>query len=82
VDDVIYPNETRMIGKLIQNAVNIGEKGIFVPGQVNLGFQDAERTWTCEGTTIEAEISAEGSASQSILYQLDEDSFVEKYRVR
>jgi hypothetical protein len=82
VDDVIYPNETRMIGKLIQNAVNRGEKGLFVPGQVNFGFQDAERTWACESITLEAEISAEGSASRSVFHQLDEDFLIEKYRVR
>jgi len=82
VDDVIYPGETRLIGKLVQSAVNKGDKGIFSPGQPFLGFHRAERLWVCEAMAIEYEISCEGLATQKGVCQLNEDSLSIEFQVR
>jgi hypothetical protein len=77
VDDVIYPGETRLIGKLIQTAVHKGDRGIppkLAPGQVAVGFNQAERLFVCEAENLEYEISAEGTATQSGVHKLSEDS--------
>jgi hypothetical protein len=77
VDDVIYPGETRLVGKLIQTAVHKGDRGIppkLAPGQVAVGFNQAERLFVCEVQDLEYEISAEGTATQSGVYKLPEDS--------
>ena len=68
VDDVIYPGETRLIGKLIQTAAHKGDRGIppkLAPGQFATGFTQAERLFVCEALDLEYEISAEGTATQS-----------------
>ena len=56
VDDVIYPGETRLIGKLIQSATHKGDRGIppkLAPGQFATGFGQAERLFVCEGIDLE-----------------------------
>jgi hypothetical protein len=76
VDDVIYPGETRLIGKLLQTAVHKGDHGIppqVAPGQVAVGFMKAERLFICEAQDLEYEISAEGTATQSAAHQLPQD---------
>lgn len=78
VDDVIYPGEMRLIGKLIQTAVRKGDRGIppqVSPGQVAVRFMKAERLFVCEAVGLEYEISAEGTATQSGLHPLPEDEF-------
>lgn len=78
VDDVIYPGETRLIGKLIQTAMRKGDRGIppqLPPGQVMVRFMKAERLFVCEALGLEYEISAEGTATQSGLYPLSEEEF-------
>lgn len=85
VDDVIYPGETRLIGKLIQTAVHKGDRGIppKVPaGQVAVGFAKAERLFVCEAQNLEYEISAEGIATESGAYRLPEDSITLPFTVR
>jgi hypothetical protein len=85
VDDVIYPGETRLVGKLIQSAVNREEKGIppmVRPGQVATGFAYFERLFVCEAMTLDYEISAEGAATQAGSYQLAEDSLTIKIPAR
>ncbi|MGD1062482.1 MAG: ATP-binding protein [Terracidiphilus sp.] len=76
VDDVIYPGETRLIGKLIQTAVHKGDRGIPpkpAPGQFAAGFRQAERHFVCEALDLEYEISAEGTVTQKSAYKLAED---------
>jgi hypothetical protein len=78
VDDVIYPGETRLISKLIQTAVNKGDRGIppkLGPGQYATGFTQAERLFVCEGLDLEYEITAEGIATQNDIYKLPQDEF-------
>jgi len=78
VDDVIYPGEKRLIGKLIQTAVHKGDRGIppkLGPGQVAVGFNQAERLFVCEAQDLEYEISAEGTATLSGVYQVLQDEF-------
>ena len=78
VDDVIYPGETRLIGKLIQTAAHKGDRGIppkLAPGQFATGFTQAERLFECEALDLEYEISAEGTATQSGVYTLQQDEF-------
>jgi hypothetical protein len=71
---VIYPGETRLIGKLIQTARDEGDIGApLVAGQVRLR-RFSERLWLCEAMALEYEISAEGTATQSGVYQLAEDA--------
>ena len=82
VDDVIYPGETRLIGKLLQIASHKGEKGVDPIGNPPYGFQNAENTWVCEGTQLAYEISAEDTATQSGIHQLTEDSLILKTQVR
>jgi hypothetical protein len=85
VDDVIYPGETRLIGKLIQTAVHKGDRGIppkVAPGQVAVGFAKAERLFVCETQNLEYEISVEGTATQSGVYKLPEDSITFPFAVR
>ena len=61
VDDVIYPGETRLIGKLIQAAVHKEDGGIAPFGQVAMGYHSVEKLWVCEPMTLEYEVSAEGT---------------------
>jgi len=78
VDDVIYPGETRLIGKLIQTAIHKGDRGIppnLGPGQFATGFTQAERLLVCEAIDIDYEISAEGTAIQSGVHALRQDEF-------
>jgi hypothetical protein len=78
VDDVIYPGETRLIGKLIQTAARKGDRGIPPkpgPGQVAVGFSQAERLFVCEAHDLEYEISAEDTATLSGVYKLPHDEF-------
>jgi hypothetical protein len=78
VDDVIYPGETRQIGKLIQTAVHKGDRGIppkLTPGQFATGFIQAERLFVCEGIDLEYEIYAEGTATQTGVHALVQDEF-------
>ena len=78
VDDVIYPEETRLIGKLIQTAARKGDRGIppkLAPGQFAAGFTQAERLFVCEALDLEFEISAEGTATQTGVYKLPQDEF-------
>jgi hypothetical protein len=78
VDDVIYPEETRLIGKLIQTAVNKGDTGIppnLRPGQSVAGFTQAERLFVCEALDLKYEITAEGTAIQNDVYRLPQDEF-------
>ncbi len=78
VDDVIYPGETRRIGKLIQTAVHKGDRGIpptLAPGQLATGFTQAERLLVCEALDLEYEISAEGTATHSAVHALAQDEF-------
>lgn len=78
VDDVIYPGETRLIGKLIQTAINKGDRGIppkLAPGQFASGFTHAERLLVCEAIDLDYEISAEGTAVQRAFYPLPQDEF-------
>lgn len=78
VDDVIYPGETRLIGKLIQTAIYKRDRGIppkLGPGQVATGFTQAERLFVCEAIDIDYEISAEGTAIQSGVHALGQDEF-------
>jgi hypothetical protein len=83
VDDVIYPGETRLIGKLIQLAVNKGERGIPpAAGQPFLGYHSAERLWVCEAMNLEYEISAEGVATLSDMQQLNEETLTLPFRIR
>lgn len=85
VDDVIYPGETRLIGKLIQTAVHKGDRGIppkVVPGQVAVGFTKAERLFVCEARDLEYEISAEGTATAPGVHKLPEDSIAFPFAVR
>lgn len=85
VDDVIYPGETRLIGKLIQTAVHKGDRGIppkLGPGQVAAAFNQAERLFVCEAQDLEYEISAEGTATQGGVYKLPEDSITFTVAVR
>lgn len=85
VDDVIYPGETRLIGKLIQTAVHRGDRGIppkVAPGQVAVGFAKAERLFVCEVGDLEYEISVEGAATQKGAYRIPEDSITFPFVVR
>lgn len=82
VDDVIYPGETRLIGKLIQVAKHKGDRGIPPVGQVAVRFESAERLFVCEAIELEYEISAEGIAIQTGISQLAEDSLTLTVRVR
>jgi hypothetical protein len=78
VDDVIYPGETRLIGKLIQTAVNKGDRGIppqLGPGQFATRFSQAERLFVCEAQDLEYGITAEGTATQNDIYRLPQDEF-------
>jgi hypothetical protein len=73
VDDVIYPGETRKIGKLIQTANNSGEEIISpAAGQIVQRSMVGERLWICEAGALEYEISAEGSPTVSKEYPLQE----------
>lgn len=77
VDDVIYPGETRLIGKLIQTAVHKSDRGIppkVAPGEVSVGFAKAEGLFVCEAQDLEYEISAEGIATSPAIYRLPEDT--------
>jgi hypothetical protein len=75
VDDVIYPGETRLIGKLIQTARDEGDRRApLVAGQVCIRPPFSQNLWLCEAMALEYEISAEGTATQSGVYQLAEDS--------
>lgn len=83
VDDVIYPGETRLIGKLIQTARDKGDIGVpLVAGQVRLKSRFSERLWLCEDMALEYEISSEGTATQSGIYQLAEDSLTLRVEIR
>jgi hypothetical protein len=82
VDDVIYPGETRLIGKLIQIAVHKGDNGIAPAAQPVFRFQSAERLWVCEALPLEYEISAEGTATQSGEHQLKQDSLTQTVQIR
>lgn len=78
VDEVIYPGETRRIGKLIQTAVHKGDRGIppkLAPGQFATGFTQAERLFVCEALDLEYEITAEGTATHSGVHALAQDEF-------
>jgi hypothetical protein len=85
VDDVIYPGETRLIGKLLQTAVHKGDRGIppqVAHGQVAVGFMKAQRLFVCEAQDLEYEISTEGTAIQSSIDKLPEDSITFTVAVR
>lgn len=85
VDDVIYPGETRLIGKIIQTAVHKGDRGIppkVAPGHVAVGFTKAERLFVCEAHDLEYEISAEGTATVPGVHKLPEDSIAFPFAVR
>lgn len=85
VDDVIYPGETRLVGKLIQTAVHKGDCGIppkVLAGQVAVGFAKGERLFVCEAQALEYEISAEGTATEPGAYKLPEDSITFPFTVR
>jgi hypothetical protein len=85
VDDVIYPEETRLIGKLIQTAVRKGDRGIppkLAFGQFAVGFTQAERLFVCDALDLEFEISAEGTATQTGVYKLLQDEFLLTVAVR
>jgi hypothetical protein len=85
VDDVIYPGETRLIGKLIQTAVHKGDRGIppkVALGQIAVGFTKAQRLFVCEAKDLEYEISAEGAATSPGVYKLHEDSITFPFAVR
>jgi hypothetical protein len=82
VDDVIYPGETRLIGNLIQMAVHKGDRGIPPVGQVAVRFELAESLFVCEATELEYEISAEGIAIQTGIFQLVEGSLTFTVPVR
>ena len=82
---MIYPGETRLIGKLIQTAVHKGDRGIppqVPPGQVAVGFTKAERLFVCEALDLEYEISVEGIATRSGVHPLHEDEFRLRVAVR
>jgi hypothetical protein len=75
VDDVIYPGETRLIGKLIQTAKDNGDTvRPLIAGQVRLRSMISERLWLCEAMTLQYEISADGTATLSGVCQLAEDA--------
>lgn len=74
VDDVIYPGETRLVGKLGQLATNKGERGIAPEGVVVNRFDRMATLWVCEQANLEFEISAEDSETKSGVYQLQADS--------
>jgi len=82
VDDLIYPGETRLIGKLTQLAVNRGDTGIAPAGQPVFRYLQAERNWACEAMSLEYEISAEGMATYSATHQVTEDSLKEIIQLR
>jgi Putative DNA-binding domain len=82
VDDVIYPGETRLIGRLIQIAVNKGDKGVSLAGQPVFRFLSAERLWVCEELALEYQISAEGTATQCGIHQIEEDSLTVMIQLR
>jgi hypothetical protein len=85
VDDVIYPGEVRLIGKLIQMAVNKGDRGIppnLRPGQVATGFDHAEKLFICETLNLEYEISAEGTETKAAILQIAGESFTLTVPVR
>ena len=78
VDDVIYPDETRMIGKLIQLAVKEEEKPLIRAGEPFFG--DCERIWLCAAHTLHFEISAEGGATRSDTFPLQEDRYIQNFK--
>jgi hypothetical protein len=85
VDDVIYPGETRLIGKLIQVAVKKGDTGVapaLRAGQVAFGFPFLDRLFVCEALNLEYEISSEGTETQERVLQLTEDSTTVRLPVR
>ena len=82
VDDVIYPGETRLIGKLLQTAVHKGDTGIAPHETPVVRYVTAERLWVCEAILLEYEISAEGIATQSLEHNLGEDSLTLRIQVR
>lgn len=82
VDDVIYPGETRLIGKLIHVAIHKGDKGIDPIGDPPFGYRSAEKLFVCEAMPLEYEISAEGSATKYGTHQLNEDSLTVTVPVR
>lgn len=68
VDDVIYPGETRLIGKLVQTAVKKEDRNISPDARGAL--ETIETDFVCEAMEIEHEISAEGTATLSQKLQL------------
>jgi hypothetical protein len=82
VDDVIYPGETRIIGKLIQTAVHGGERGIPPISVVATEFEFIETLWVCEAMDLEFEISAEGVETKHGVHHIQEDSFKAKSKPR
>lgn len=82
VDDVIYPMETRMIGNLVQIAINRGERGIAPVGVVATRFDEVETAWVCDAIGLEFEISAEGIETKTGIYQLESDTFTVRSKAR
>lgn len=77
VDDVIYPGETRLIGKLKQIAIKNEERVL----QPYHGFVQVETVWLCESLDLAYEISAESLETVSQVYQLTSDQLVIPSRV-
>lgn len=82
VDDVIYPGEVRLIGKLIQLATNAGDRGIAPPDQPVYRYDIAERLWVCEAMALAYEISSEGLAIMSGVHRLTKASLPVRFQVR
>ncbi len=77
IDDVIYPGETRLIGKLMQPSVDKGTEGISVttPGVV-LDRRILNTRWFFPAMTFQCEISCEGMATITAAQSVAEDDLI------
>jgi hypothetical protein len=82
VDDVIYPGETRLIGKLIQLAAHKRDQGIPSGENPTLAFDFADSLFVCDVIAIQYEISAEGMATKRGTHIVREDSMLVRKRIR
>jgi len=75
VDDIIFPDETRWVSKLIQVALHIGDRGLDPEGDPPMRFRSAEEVWRCDELALKYEIFAEGTSTQAGVYVLTEQSY-------
>jgi hypothetical protein len=73
---VVYPGETRLIGKLIQIGVEKGTEGIPTSIMPIIKGRIVKSRWVCEELKLICEVSSEGSLTRTIEQTVSEDSFI------